>query len=162
MTSLVKDIQSVCHGFHQVHAVFIPAYSWKLLSWTMLCWETVAIVHIECAHKASNRWMWMSGVGGCVGTSAVETNPVPLSLLSSLGSNNTTTTQQISLQMLCLRQRLFYSSLFNIPLRIIICSYRVLPRKKKDNKMSIFIVQEVWLFLLKMDTDQTRPCRGEN
>lgn len=71
------------------------------------------------------------------GTPAVEMNPVPLPLLSSLGSNNTAITQQISLQMLSLRQRLLYSFLFNIPLRIIICFYRALPRNE-DNKTCFY------------------------
>lgn len=144
MTSLVKDIQRVQHGFYQVHPAFMSVYGWKIVSWSILHWETGAIEYIECAHKASGWRQWMSRVDGS-GTSAVEMNPLHLPLLSSLGSNNTTTTQQISLQMFCLRQRLFYSFLFNIPSRIIFCSYRILlPRKKKTTKF-IFIVQAVWL-----------------
>lgn len=77
----------------------------------------------------------MCGVGR--GTLAVEMNPVHLPLLSSLSSNNTTITQQISLQTLSLRQRLLYSFLFNIPLRIIICFYRALPRNE-DNKTCFY------------------------
>lgn len=72
--------------------------------------------------------MNVGGVGG--GTSAVEMNPVLPPLLTSLSSNNTTITQPISLQTLCLRQSLFYSFLFNIPPRVIIYSYR-----NKDNKI---------------------------